>query len=195
MNCPKTNWYVLTGRPCSGLSTTLEALRRTGFPVMGEAARAVIDEKLSRGLTIGEIRRDDAAFQREILERKRAIESGLAPEEVRFLDRGLPDSVAYHELAGLDPDEVLGICEPNRYRKVFFLEPLPWVQDYARTESPETLDWLECRLREVYEVLGYPVVDVPALSIGERVALIRGHIENSAPGLPGPAPPTGWPLQ
>lgn len=176
MTRPKTNWYVLTGRPCSGLSTTLGALGQAGFPVVGEAARAVIDEKLSRGLTIGEIRRDDAAFQREILERKVATEARLAPAQMRFLDRGLPDSVAYHELAGLDPDEVLGICEPNRYRKVFFLEPLPWVQDYARTEGPDTLEWLGRRLREVYDTLGYAIVDVPAAPVAERVSLIRGHV-------------------
>lgn len=194
MTRSKTNWYVLTGRPCSGLSTTLAALGRAGFPVVGEAARAVIDERLSKGLTIGEIRANDQLFQREILERKLATESGLAPAETRFLDRGLPDSVAYHELAGMDPEEVLGICEPNCYRKVFFLEPLPWVQDYARTESPEILAWLGRRLREVYEGLGYPIVEVPAAPIGERVSLIRGHVEGSDPGLQSP-PATGWPLR
>jgi predicted ATPase len=189
----KTNWYVLTGRPCSGLSTTLAELGKAGFPVVDEAARAVIDEKLAKGLTIGDIRGNDAVFQREILERKVAAESELDPEAVRFLDRGLPDSVAYHELAGLDPGEVLRLCEPLRYRKVFFLEPLPWVADYARTETAETLDWLGRRLREVYRDLGYRVVDVPAAGLGERVSLIRSHLDSGGSGQE--ADSTGWPLR
>jgi len=180
LNPSKTHWYVLTGCPCSGISTTLHALRDAGVPIVPEAARAIIDEKLARGMTISEVRRDDQAFQQEVLERKIATESTLVRHEIRVLDRGLPDSIAYHELAGLDPSEVMRICEPNLYRKVFFLEPLPWVRDYARTEDERTLKWLAEKLRAVYTNMGYPIVPVPAASVQTRVRLIRSHINASS---------------
>lgn len=177
MNPPKTNWYVLTGRPCSGISTTVEALGNRGLPVVGEAARALIDEHRAAGQTVEEVRRDDRAFQQAILERKIDVESELPRNRLRVFDRALPDSVAYHELAGLDPREVLKLCEPGLYRKIFFMEPVPWVRDYARTEDAPTLAWLGGRLRSVYLTLGYEVVSVPAGPLEDRVRLVRSHID------------------
>lgn len=65
MNSIETNWYVLTGGPCSGKSTTLEYLSSRGYLVVPEMARVVIDE---------EIRADAFGFQVKILDRKIQLE-------------------------------------------------------------------------------------------------------------------------
>lgn len=173
----ESGWFVLTGRPCSGISTTARALRDLGYRVVPEAARAVIDEGIASGRTVAEIRADDGWFQKEIVRRKLAVERTLSIDGVpAFFDRALPDSVAYFEIAGLDSNEVRALCHPDAYQRVFFLEPLPFRTDYARTEDPDTLARLELRLYEVYVELGYAVVRVPAGPVEGRVALIRNSI-------------------
>lgn len=175
----KSGWFVLTGRPCSGISTTARVLGERGFRAVAEAARAVIDEGLASGRTVEEIRGDDSWFQREILRRKRDVERELRSDFAGpvVFDRALPDSIVYFELAGLDPREVRQWCQPNAYRLVFFLEPLPYQQDYARTEDSVMLRRLELGLFEVYRNLGYEVVRVPADPVPERVRRIEDEID------------------
>src|SRR4051812_6924488 len=65
-----TNWYVITGGPSSGKSKLLDALAFHGFQVIPEAARILIDEKLSLGQSLKDIRGNEEAFQLEILKMK-----------------------------------------------------------------------------------------------------------------------------
>ena len=173
---PSTNWYVLTGRPCSGISTTLRALARRGFRTVNEAARTIIDERMAQGLTVDQIRSDNAQFQRDIVKLKVDVERDLPTDEVIFLDRALPDSIVYHSIAGLDPQEVQQLCERATYKKVFFMEPLPYARDYARTESDAILDRLGEELPQAYRSLAYEVIGVPVGTIEERVEWILKQI-------------------
>lgn len=174
---PSTDWVVLTGRPCSGITTTLAALARQGFRTVHEAARSLIDERMAEGQTVEQIRANDVGFQRDVLKRKVDTERGLPTDEVILLDRALPDSIVYHAIAGLDPREVEVFCKPATYRKVFFMEPLPYAQDYARTESGSILDRLGKELPEVYRNLAYDVIRVPVGTIEERVDLILKQLD------------------
>jgi predicted ATPase len=186
MNMPqpqKTNWFVLTGRPCSGISTTLAALEAARHATVGEAARAVIDEGIAAGRSVEAIRADDAVFQRDILHRKIENERGLSPGEIVFLDRGIPDSIAYFSMAGMDTAEVRVHSAERIYRAVFFIEPLPYAPDYARTESPEALERLEIELREAYFEFGYDVIHIPVAPVDERVGRILEHVKHM--DLPG----------
>ncbi len=176
----ESGWFVLTGRPCSGISTTARALRNLGFRIVPEAARTVIDEGIASGRTVAEIRADDAWFQKEIVRRKLDVERTLARHGgPAFFDRALPDSIAYFEVAGLDSNEVRALCRPDAYQRVFFLEPLPFQADYARTEDMRTLELLERRLYEVYVEIGCGVVRIRAGSVESRVDRIQNDITRS----------------
>ena len=165
-------WYVLTGRPCSGISTTLSALAERGYRAVKEAARSIIDERIAQGRTIDEIRSDDWRFQRDVLERKVDIERELPVEGIVFLDRAVPDSIVYYSIAGLDAKEAARFHVPGSYRTIFLMEALPYAADYARTESDTVLTQLERGLRSLYRDLGYEVVAVPVGGIEERVEMI-----------------------
>ncbi len=169
---PESGWYVLTGRPSSGITTTLDALAARGYRTIREAARSIIDERMAEGWTVERIRGDDARFQREILARKIAAEARAPTDAVVFFDRALPESTVYHAIAGLDPREVLRVCGRNVYRKVFFMEPLPYAADYARTESPEMLHRLEREIPAAYRSLGYEVIPVPVEPVEDRIERI-----------------------
>ena len=154
----------------------MAALGERGYRTVKEAARSIIDEDMAKGWTVEQVRSDDARFQRDILKRKVDSEKTLPKDAVVFLDRGVPDSVVYHTIAGLDPQEVASVCKPGIYRKIFFMAPLPYEADYARSESDEVLEKLARELRSVYLDLGYEVVSIPVGTVETRVERILQHI-------------------
>ena len=51
-----TNWYVITGGPGSGKTTTLNYLNMLGYHTTIEHARHFIDTQMITGKTVNEIR-------------------------------------------------------------------------------------------------------------------------------------------
>ena len=58
------------------------------------------------------------------------------------------------------------------YRKVFILELLPLVNDYARREDHEQQKKIHDVIIQVYTSLNFPVIRVPPLPATERVKFI-----------------------
>lgn len=172
------NWYVVTGGPSSGKTTVIQELAKLGYFIYPEAARVYIDEEIAKGKTVEEIRGDEARFQREILRMKVEIEKRAPRNKIVFFDRAIPDSIAYYQISGLDPKEVLRFCQKKIYRKIFFFEQLAFEKDYARTEDDETIKKLNVLLRKNYKDLGHKVIDVPAMSVEERISKILTEIKN-----------------
>jgi predicted ATPase len=168
----KSKWYVITGVPSSGKTTVLENLAKAGYRTVPEAARLLIDAGLAQGKTVAEIRSNEGDFQRRVVELKLKTEAELPLEEVVFLDRAMPDSIAYYQLCGLDPQEARAVCQRGLYLKVFLMEPIAFEGDYARTESPDAIARLNGLLRDAYEQLGYEVVLVPLVSVEDRTQFI-----------------------
>ena len=168
----ETNWYVLTGGPCSGKSTTLEHLSSKGYLVIPEMARVVIDEGLTAGQTIDQIRGDEISFQSRVLDRKIKLERELSVDSITFLDRGMPDTIAYYRNLGISvPVFLLG--QPEwRYKSVFFMEQLPFTNDYGRIESEEDALKLSTMLYMSYIECGYTLIKVPIMSVEERAKFI-----------------------
>jgi predicted ATPase len=171
-----TNWYVITGAPCSGKTAVIDELERRGYKVIHEVARAYIDEQLAKGLQLGQIKDDELRFENYILKEKIRIESILAENETIFFDRGMPDSIAYFNLAGLDPAEPLSRSKLVRYKKIFLLERLGFFKDKVRSEDEETAVKLNLLIEESYRMLGYDIVPVPVQSIEARTDFILERI-------------------
>ena len=172
-----TNWCVITGGPSSGKTTTVNILKARGYRTTIEHARHFLDTQRITGRTVAEIRSNQAAFQRGVLEMQIEQEAMLDAEKLVFLDRALPDALAYYRLLGLPPDpRLLGALPSASYRKVFLLDLLPLVKDYARTEDEAAQQRIHMLLGEVYLELGHPVVTVPPLGPDERVDYILAHL-------------------
>jgi len=173
------NWYVLTGAPCSGKTTLIKLLQEKGYQTVPELARVYIDEQLAKGITLEELRQDELAFQRKILQFKVDHEKKLDPQAIIFFDRGIPDSQAYYKLCGLERDPVLDEAVKNSvYKKVFLLECFPWQTDYARTETPEEQIRLHHLLKEAYQNLNFPLIEVPALPKEEKAKRLNFILDN-----------------
>lgn len=169
------NWYVITGGPSSGKSKLIDALSFRGFSVRPEAARIYIDEQMSRGLSLAQIRKDEQAFQLTVLQMKIAAEAAAEKKlsENLFWERGIPDSIAYLEQCGADAETARKASIRGYYKQIFLLDrPPPYEFDYARTESESQAAQIHDRLRRTYEELGYEVIVVPVLPISERADFI-----------------------
>lgn len=172
-----TNWNVITGGPCTGKTTLVQELARRGFTTTIEHARHYIDTMKERGRTVEEIRANAEKFQRGVLDMQIEEESGLDPKASVFLDRALPDAMAYYRFLGLPYDDRLKEqTDKYCYRTVFILDRLPLVQDYARREDEQEQIRIHQLIIEVYRSYPCPIVMVPVLPIQERVDLVLDHI-------------------
>lgn len=170
-------WYVITGGPGSGKSTTIDFLSKKGYYTVPEYARFFIDGELKKGKVLDEIKGNPKKFQDKVSKLKIRMEEGLPKNKVVFLDRGLPDSIAYYRFWNIEPPEAILEISRNRYRKVFFLEMLPYKKDYARNETEKEALTLEGFIKNVYDQLGYSVVKVPVASVEDRIKLILSRIK------------------
>lgn len=166
-------WYAVSGAPSSGKTTTVRLLAARGYRTTEEQARAIITEEMAKGRTLEEVRGAGEWFQEVILERQLRLESELDAHETVFLDRGVPDGLAYERFLGLQPNAALAdAARKSRYRRVFVLEPLAFTADHGRIEDGETQTNLHNAIRDTYLELGFDVVDVPVLAPAERVDFI-----------------------
>lgn len=164
---PKSRWYVITGGFSSGKTTAVGCLAEMGFETVPDASRVLIDEALSKNISAEELRRDEQAYQRVVLTKKMEVERRLPRNKLLFLDRGVPCSIAYYFLLGMNPQEVAKVCERGLYAGVFLMEQLPYKKDYARTETEEFMRSLTKPLEQAYTNLGYNVIVVPAMATAE----------------------------
>ncbi len=173
----QTNWYVITGGPSSGKTTTVNLLKERGYITSFEHARHYLDTQRLKGRTIEETRKNQKEFQLRVLEMQIEQERQIAPDVLVFLDRAIPDALAYYRFLNIPEDEKLrGALLTVSYKKIFILDCLPMMKDYARTEDAAAQQKIHALLTEVYGSLGFPIVHVPVLPAGERVDFILKHL-------------------
>jgi predicted ATPase len=173
----KTNWYVITGGPCTGKTTIVNLLNEKGYKTTIEHARHYIDTQKEQGETIEEIRNNKKKFQLGILDMQIEEENGLLPNETVFLDRAIPDAMAYYQFLNLEYDKkLLDSMELYCYKKIFILDRLPLVQDYARREDEAEQKRIHSLIIDVYEDLPCPKVYVPVLPPNERVNFVLNNL-------------------
>jgi predicted ATPase len=172
-----TNWYVITGGPSSGKTTTVNILKERGYKITIEHARHYIDTQRIQGRTVAAIRANQREFQRGVTAMQIEQEASLDPREAVFLDRALPDAIAYYRFLDLELDtSLLKAAQAASYKRVFLLDLLPLAADYARTEDVAAQRRIHALLYDVYNELGHPVERVPTLSAGERVDYILARL-------------------
>lgn len=177
---PVNQWYVITGGPSTGKTTTINELNRLGYRVAPEAARIIIDEAVARGITVDELRIDDKKFQEDIARLKQKIEGQQDPAELTFFDRGMHDTIGYlqYEQHAIEP-WVVELMKASRYRCVFLLDPLPAFQKHYSRPEFEDRDYtaaMNTLFDTAYTEYGMKPIHVPALSVEERVQFILEHV-------------------
>jgi len=176
-NIIETNWYVITGGPSTGKTTTINILQERGYKTTIEHARHYIDTMRINGQTVEEIRNNKRKFQLGVLDMQIEQEASISPEDLVFLDRAIPDALAYYRFLKLEIDQILkeALSKVN-YKKTFILDRLPLVKDYARIEGENDQIRIHELITEVYASFPFPVIHVPVLQPEERVNFILNNI-------------------
>ena len=173
----QTNWYVITGAPCSGKTTVVNLLHEQGYKTTIEHARHYLDTQRLDGRAIKDVRKNQIEFQQAVLKMQIEQEKELSATDVVFLDRAIPDALAYYHFLNLPPDEkLMEAMSTVSYKKIFILEYLPLVHDYARLEDEVAQKQIHKLLTEVYGSLPFPVIHVPVLKLAERVDVILKNL-------------------
>lgn len=163
---------ILTGAPGTGKTTVINLLRNRGFICIDEPAREIIAEQRAVG-GLGVWERDTRLFIELLL--SRSIKNySLASGELTIFDRGIPDCIAYAELAGLSLPHGVAATKQYRYEDVVIFPP--WEDIYC-TDDERTMTFKAARqfhevLMKVYEKFGYRVWEVGSGSVEERAAWV-----------------------
>jgi predicted ATPase len=170
--------FIVTGGPATGKTSCVHLLKCLHYSVFQEVARSVIEESL-------ELQSDCVpwldlssfsarVFDLQVQDYDKAI-VGL-----NFYDRSPIDVLAYMEMGKITiPSSMLKTCEKLNFEKKVFLFPY-WDQlfqnDAIRKESEEKAMEIENWLRQKYTQFNYTIIQMPLVSIPDRVNFILQSI-------------------
>jgi predicted ATPase len=169
-------FFVITGGPGAGKSTLIAALAARGFARTIEAGRAIIQEEVaSDGGAL--LWSDPGAFADRMFEWElRSYRCAEESDGIVFFDRGIPDVVGYLRLMNLPvPQQMVVAAHIRRYNASVFIAP-PWPAIFAQdAERKQTLAEAVRTYQvmvETYARYGYQLIELPLVSVDERVAFV-----------------------
>jgi predicted ATPase len=175
---------VISGASSGGKSTLLSELSNHGYTVVPEAGREIVKEQLAIN---GDITpwQNARAFEEMIVARStaayhqaKAMQAVLG--QVIFFDRSFLEIVSYYQtLKTKESSKYNHLIDELRYYKTIFMAP-PWkeifCQDDERKHSFEDAVREYDRLMEFYPKCGYSIIELPKVSVKERVKFILSNL-------------------
>ncbi|MFZ3508496.1 AAA family ATPase [Vibrio harveyi] len=165
---------VITGGPGAGKTTLLNALGELGYATFAEGSRTLIEQQsqLDNGILPWANLPEFANLCLELMgkQKREALNHPVA-----FVDRAIPDIVAYLKVGGCPVEQAFLIESAGYQSKVLTCRPEAsiYVQDDVRPHSFEEALQIHQTLVDTYTELGYEVVEVPWGSVAERVVFVR----------------------
>ena len=148
---------------------------------MEETENKDLDSLTSNPIVFAE---DSLLFNQKLIagRSRQYFEAQRLKTEFAFLDRGLPDVLAYMDYFDQSyDDEFRKICRDLSYDLVFILPP--WKEIYAlneiRFESYEELEDLHTHLIERYTFFGNPPIVVPRDPVAQRSQFILKKLKDT----------------
>ena len=166
---------VITGGPSSVKTSLIEALSKRGYPILPERSRLYIQEAQRTNSDVTPWQ-NLYAFSDIVLEARVQDFHKAQLGEWNFYDRGLPDTLAYmHKDSMKIPDDWIAKTVAFRYEKRVFIAPA-W-EDIFQTDGERKEAWTDCLeidkyLRSTYESFGYDLIEIPKVSVEERLYFI-----------------------
>jgi len=175
-----TRQIVITGGPGTGKSSIIRELKERGYTCFEEISRQITLEARKEGVEQLFLT-DPLLFSERLLEGRiqQHREAKTHDSSLVFLDRGIPDVLAYMEYSGDDyPDHFEETAMLHNYDHVFILAPWEeiYVGDNVRYESFDQAIKIHEALLETYKRFGYSLLDVPFDSISNRADFILNNI-------------------
>lgn len=180
---------IISGGPSTGKSTTFNALHNL-YPeahfveeaaeqvIKGELAQQAADPTYEPVMPVANYARFAPLVLARQIENERSIPS---ESKLAFLDRSIIDNLGYLAHNGISDfaAEVQSHISSANYSLVFFCDWLAkFEQTEVRRESAEEGLSIHGHLEDVYESSGLLVVHLPAVSVDERLTIIRETIDS-----------------
>lgn len=176
----KARKIVITGGPGTGKTSIIRELEEKGHYCLHEISRQITLEAQQKG--ISQLFLSEPLLFSELLLEGR-IQQFLDADNFRsrhvFIDRGIPDVVAYMDYFGNDYPRVFSdVCREYVYDQVFLLPPWQeiYISDNERYETFKQAETIYGHLKQSYEQAGYKPVEVPVGKLEERVEFILSHL-------------------
>lgn len=172
--------YIISGGPGAGKSTLLQALQQRGYSIFEEASRSLIIEEIRKGSHCLPWLDLSCFAQKALLRMVHHYESASPAVSTAFFDRGIPDIVAYLEVAQLPVGSLYQQALVRYpYDPLVFLAP-PWpeiyVNDSERWQSYDEAVSLYYAIKRTYHSLNYTLLELPKASVAQRVQFIESHL-------------------
>jgi predicted ATPase len=171
---------VIIGGPGTGKTSIIDELKARGYCCYPEISREVTMEARKQG--IEQLFLEQPLLFSELLlegRKKQYLEAQNEPHEVVFIDRGIPDVLAYmHYIGDSYPSFFDAACRENIYSEVYILPPWKeiYISDEARYENYEQSELIHNHLVETYTKYGYNLIEVPKDSLDNRILFILDKI-------------------
>lgn len=171
---------VIIGGPGTGKSSLIESLITKGHCCYPEISREVTLEAQKRGIEQLFLT-DPLLFSQMLLDGriKQFDDAQQEPHQRVFIDRGIPDVVAYLDYIGDDyPDHFKQACLDKIYTKIFILPPWEEIyeSDSERYENFNQAKIIYEHLAITYRKYGYELIEVPKDTIENRIFFILDKI-------------------
>lgn len=172
---------VITGGPGTGKSSVISNLESKGHYCFHEISRQITLEAQEQG--IDQLFLDDPLlFSEKLLEAriKQHQNAGEPSGNLVFLDRGIPDVVAYMDYFGTAyPSKFRDACNDHKYNLIFLMPPWDEIYetDNERYESFEQAQNIYEYLKKAYITFGYQPIEVPKQSIENRSNFILKNLD------------------
>ncbi|MDY8136610.1 AAA family ATPase [Aquimarina sp. 2201CG5-10] len=169
---------IITGAPGTGKTSLIGALKQSGFHCHDEISRKIITEQQKQktdktpwGDLMGFV---DLVYHQTMEELNTPINQNI------FVDRGLPDTIAYLKAnSSLIPEYLLSFPYKTHYASTVFLAPFwkeIYVNDPQRPQSNNEAIKIHKSLLKVYEELNFKIEILPKATLTKRVDFIRSII-------------------
>ena len=168
---------IISGGPGAGKTTLVNALAQRHYATFAEASRTLIEEQsqLDNGILPWLDLPGFAALCLDVMSEQKA-QANQHP--VAFLDRAIPDICGYLSQAEIAIDDKYLKASQGYHPQVFLCRPEAsiYVQDEVRPYPFEGALEIHDSLVAIYQNLGYEVIEVPFMSVEERVHFIESHL-------------------
>jgi predicted ATPase len=165
---------VITGAPGAGKTTLLLALQTRGYTIVGDAARTVIHDRRTRGLSP---RPDPLAFAQDVLriDIENFVHHPANPDPV-FFERGVLDALCGIDLVTpLSDSELIEWLSTYQYFPTVFVLP-PWqeiyVNDAERDHTFAHAESVHTIAQAWYRRCGYQVIEIPIGPVDDRCTFV-----------------------